>query len=262
MFNWVLGCAFFGLVVSTPTPSIENVKIVGGEEINISEAPFQVSMVYRGRHSCGGAIIAEDMVLTAAHCVIGSSPTDYHIRVGSSSSKEGGLLVPVADLIYHPSFSYTKMDSDIALLRLSTPLEFSDTVKSIKMMEDGEEIDDGAITEVSGWGNTKEGGGSPSTLQKVLVPVVNEQVCRSAYSPLYVITPRMLCAGVPAGGKDACQGDSGGPLVHDGKLAGVVSWGIGCARPTYPGVYAKVSALRTWVDDNIIFLRIKSWLRY
>ncbi|XP_063392609.1 vitellin-degrading protease-like [Cydia fagiglandana] len=262
MCNWVLGCAFFGLVVSTPTPSIENVKIVGGDDIDISEAPFQVSMVYRGRHSCGGSIISEDMILTAAHCVIGSSPNDYHVRVGSSSNKEGGLLVPVADLIYHPNFSFNKMDNDIALLRLSSPLEFSDTVKSIEMMGDGEEVDDGAITEVSGWGNTKEGGGSTSTLQKVLVPVVNEQDCRSAYSPLYAITPRMLCAGVPAGGKDACQGDSGGPLVHDGKLAGVVSWGIGCARPTYPGVYAKVSALRTWVDDNIIFLRIKSWLRY
>lgn len=77
------------------------------------------------------------------------------MRVGSSSSLEGGTLVQVADFIYHPKFSYTKMDSDIGLLKLKTPLEFSDMVKPIEMVGHGEEIDDGALTEVSGWGNIK-----------------------------------------------------------------------------------------------------------
>ncbi|KAI8423587.1 hypothetical protein MSG28_012669 [Choristoneura fumiferana] len=198
--------------MSTPTPkSIEDVRIVGGDDIDISEAPYQVSLVNRGQHSCGGTIISEDIIVTAAHCIYGSNPLNFQVRVGSSSSQEGGTLIQVADFMYHPKFSYTKMDSDIGLLKLKTPLEFSDTVKPIGMVGHGEEIDDGALTEVSGWG--------------------------------------------------AIEGDSGGPLVHNGRLAGVVSWGIGCARPTYPGVYAKVSALRTWVDDNILFLKIKQLLR-
>ncbi|KAI8423582.1 hypothetical protein MSG28_012669 [Choristoneura fumiferana] len=248
--------------MSTPTPkSIEDVRIVGGDDIDISEAPYQVSLVNRGQHSCGGTIISEDIIVTAAHCIYGSNPLNFQVRVGSSSSQEGGTLIQVADFMYHPKFSYTKMDSDIGLLKLKTPLEFSDTVKPIGMVGHGEEIDDGALTEVSGWGAIEEGGGKPRTLQKVSVPKVNEHVCNAAYAPMYSITPRMLCAGVPSGGKDACQGDSGGPLVHNGRLAGVVSWGIGCARPTYPGVYAKVSALRTWVDDNILFLKIKQLLR-
>nr|XP_049705930.1 vitellin-degrading protease-like [Helicoverpa armigera] len=258
MISLVFCFAFFSFVVSTPTiKSLEDLKIVGGEDIEITDAPYQVSLVRRGRHSCGGALVADDIVVTAAHCISGSFPEMYEIRVGSSFSQKGGDLYPVGDFRWHPDFSYSKMDSDIAVLWLKKKVVFSDRVAPIEMADKDEEILDGDVTVVTGWGNLFETGGMPHILQRVAVPKVNEQQCNAAYQPVYTITNNMLCAGTSEGGKDACQGDSGGPLVHNNKLAGIVSWGLGCARPDYPGVYAKVSALRTWLDNNIAMLRWK-----
>ncbi|KAM3962190.1 vitellin-degrading protease [Aphomia sociella] len=262
MFVLLFGVAALGFVASAPSlKSIENVRIVGGEDVDISEVPYQASVMYRGRHSCGGTIISKDIIVTAAHCMMAPNPNDYEVRVGSSLSSEGGDIYPVGDFVSHPGFSYSKMDNDIALIWLSRPIEFNENATSIDMFENGEEIEDGELTVVTGWGNIEEGGGHPKTLQKVLVPKINSQKCYRAYAPQYTVTARMICAGYPEGGKDACQGDSGGPMVHDGKLVGVVSWGLGCARPQYPGVYAKVSALRIWLDDHIAYLKMKNVLR-
>ncbi|CAF4941997.1 unnamed protein product [Pieris macdunnoughi] len=247
-----------GYSVSTP---VKDTRIVGGEDIDITAVPYQVSLTFRGRHSCGGAIVANDLVVTAAHCLIGSLPRDLQIRAGSSSSRTGGELYQVGDYVYHSNFTYSQMDCDLGLVWLTNPIEFSERAKPIDLYEQGEEVDDGEETIITGWGALREGGGAPKTLQVVAVPKVSDAVCSSAYLPLYKITKSMLCAGIPDGGKDACQGDSGGPLVHNAKLAGVVSWGLGCARPKYPGVYAKVSALRTWLDDQANYLRLKHIFR-
>ncbi|XP_045762875.1 vitellin-degrading protease-like isoform X2 [Maniola jurtina] len=242
-------------------PFEEDTRIVGGEDVDIKEVPYQVSVLKHGRHSCGGAIIDIDLILTAAHCVIGSSPRNLQVRAGSSSSQTGGEVYQVGDFAWNPDFTYSKMDSDVAVLWLTKPLELSDSIAPIPLIDAGEEINDGDLTVVSGWGNTRENGGMPKTLQQAVVPKVNEEACSKAYAPLYTITPTMLCAGMPGGGKDACQGDSGGPLVSNGKLAGIVSWGLGCARPHYPGVYAKISALREWIDDQALNLRLAHLLR-
>ncbi|XP_035454806.2 vitellin-degrading protease-like [Spodoptera frugiperda] len=258
MISFFIYLAFVSYAVSSPTiKSLEDLKIVGGESIEITDAPYQVSLVRRGRHSCGGTIVAKDIIVTAAHCVMGSLANEFQIRAGSSYSEKGGQLYPVGEILWHPSFDYGKMDSDIAILWLPKPLVFSDKIRPVQLMGRGEEIKDGDDTIVTGWGNLYEIGGTPSTLQRVTVQKINDAICNDAYKPLYAITNHMLCAGAPGGGKDACQGDSGGPLVHNNKLAGVVSWGLGCARPEYPGVYSKVSALRSWLDDNIYQLRWK-----
>ncbi|PSN36617.1 Trypsin-1, partial [Blattella germanica] len=96
----------------------------------------------------------------------------------------------------------------------------------------------------------QEGGSSSTTLRQVTVPIVADSTCNSNYAAYGGITARMICAGSTSGGRDACQGDSGGPLVAGGQLVGVVSWGVGCARPSYPGVYAKVSNLRSWISQQ------------
>ncbi|NP_001037317.1 vitellin-degrading protease [Bombyx mandarina] len=262
MTNSLLICfTILGLAASSPTKPIGDIRIVGGEDIVITEAPYQVSVMFRGAHSCGGTLVAADIVVTAAHCVMSFAPEDYRIRVGSSFHQRDGMLYDVGDLAWHPDFNFASMDNDIAILWLPKPVMFGDTVEAIEMVETNSEIPDGDITIVTGWGHMEEGGGNPSVLQRVIVPKINEAACAEAYSPIYAITPRMLCAGTPEGGKDACQGDSGGPLVHKKKLAGIVSWGLGCARPEYPGVYTKVSALREWVDENITNLRLKHILR-
>jgi len=84
----------------------------------------------------------------------------------------------------------------------------------------------------------------------VNVPIVSREECNKAYEAYEGITDNMICAAVPGGGKDACQGDSGGPLVVDGKLAGIVSWGVGCAEPQYPGVYSNVATLKSFVTQE------------
>lgn len=99
---------------------------------------------------------------------------------------------------------------------------------------------------VAGWGNTQSALEDRSTLRKVFVPVVDNKACRRMI--LGKVTDQMICAGYMDGGKDSCQGDSGGPLFKGKTLYGVVSWGIGCANPKKPGVYAKVTAALDWIN--------------
>ena len=113
----------------------------------------------------------------------------------------------------------------------------------------------------SGWGTTSSGGSSPTNLRYVQVPAITNAKCNEDEAYNGLITDSMLCAGLPGtGGKDACQGDSGGPYVCDenGKavVAGVVSWGFGCARPEYPGVYARNTEALQWIKDNMVSTRV------
>jgi trypsin len=108
----------------------------------------------------------------------------------------------------------------------------------------------GALSVVSGWGTLSSGGSLPSQLQAVEVFIVSRTECNNAYAAYGGITVNMICGGVPGGGKDSCQGDSGGPLVVGGQLAGIVSWGVGCALPNYPGVYSNVATLKSWVTNT------------
>lgn len=106
----------------------------------------------------------------------------------------------------------------------------------------------GTNARVSGWGATSEGGPGSATLLAVYKPVVSNAACNAAYNG--GITDGMICAGVPEGGRDACQGDSGGPLTAGNIVIGIVSWGQGCARPNFFGVYARVAHYRNWIDSN------------
>jgi trypsin len=109
----------------------------------------------------------------------------------------------------------------------------------------------GTASVVSGWGTLSSGSSSlPTQLQAVTVNIVSSSECSSAYSSYGGITDRMICAAVSGGGKDACQGDSGGPLVVGEDLVGIVSWGVGCAEPNYPGVYSNVATLRDFITTE------------
>ena len=126
-----------------------------------------------------------------------------------------------------------------------TPIQYSDSVQPIELTSVAPSV--GTPVMVTGWGALYANGYSPSQLQQVQVNIVNQEECHQNYQAVGGVTERMICAGLPKGGKDACQGDSGGPLVSEGKLAGIVSWGIGCAWEGYPGVYSNVANLRNWI---------------
>ncbi|GFG39770.1 hypothetical protein Cfor_02567, partial [Coptotermes formosanus] len=109
----------------------------------------------------------------------------------------------------------------------------------------------GQIAVVTGWGTLASGSHTlPRRLQLVNVPIVSREECSRAYEEYGGITENMICAAAPGGGKDACQGDSGGPLAVDGTLAGIVSWGAGCAEPSHPGVYSNVAVLRSFITEQ------------
>ncbi|KAF2880268.1 hypothetical protein ILUMI_25891 [Ignelater luminosus] len=156
-------------------------------------------------------------------------------------------VVAVSRIIQHENFDGRTIDNDISLLQLAQDITHPKS-KAVGLVD--QELATGTPVDVTGWGALREGGSSPIQLQTVTVNTVTRQECRAAYGQS-AISDQMICAG-GGGGKDSCQGDSGGPMVRSGNqvLAGVVSWGYGCARPGYPGVYSNVAGLRDWIKRN------------
>ncbi|XP_069679945.1 trypsin-1-like [Periplaneta americana] len=238
----LLACSH-GAIPLSMRPSTDG-RIVGGEPADITNFPYQVSMQLAPYgHWCGGSIISPDFVLLAAHCVSGKAMNNLSIRVGSSTKEKGGSVHSVAQVIIHPQ--YYNRDYDVALIKVSQPFVYSDSVQPISLTSVAPAT--GTPVIVSGWGDLSSGGGSPTQLQQVQVNIIDFNECNSDYQLYGGITRRMICAGVPQGGKDSCQGDSGGPLVSEGKQVGIVSWGLECALKGYPGVYADVAVLKDWV---------------
>ncbi|WP_309890159.1 trypsin-like serine protease [Archangium sp.] len=235
-------------------------EIVGGTATTIGANPWQVSLQSSsGFHFCGGSILNANWILTAQHCVndggVISKPA--RIEAGTTTISGSGQVRSVAEVIVYPGYVDPGQGKDVALLRLSTPLDLSGAnAKAIPLVTAADAsagvTNTGLVSRVTGWGTLSSGGSSPDTLQTVDVNIVSNSSAQSSY-PSETITADQLAAAAP--GKDSCQGDSGGPLtVLKGTtrvLAGVVSWGYGCADSRYPGMYARVSSFESWIASKI-----------
>ncbi|XP_033213885.1 trypsin-2-like [Belonocnema kinseyi] len=250
MFRNFAIVGILALATASPTRNLDG-KIVGGYDINIEEVPYQVSLRSYESHNCGGSIISDRHILTAGHCV-GGSPHPYSVRVGSTQRQSGGSIHQAVKVISH-NFTITAEGvpiNDLAILEVSPPFEFNEKCAPIPLYDLKEKIKPETIALISGWGRTSTGG-LPSHLQAVKVPIISKEDCNEAYDFLASIPEGEICAAYPSGGKDSCQGDSGGPLSVDGRLAGIVSWGIGCGVKGNPGVYTSVAYYADWIQEKI-----------
>lgn len=248
-------------------------RIVGGQEADPGEWPWQVALVfgnatdlYQGQF-CGGSIINREWVVTAAHCVEDSAPGDLDVVAGIhdlATPDSDYRRSDVTDIIVHPGWNTDTNDNDIALLKLATPIGERPAgagvlpIQYVPLVPADIGALVGELSTITGWGNTlpnPPGGTSyPERLREVELPVIANADCATAYPGL---TDNMICAAVPEGGKDSCQGDSGGPMVFYNETAdewqqiGVVSFGRGCADADFPGVYARVSRYTSWVESIV-----------
>uniref|UniRef100_A0A8C2W3W0 Transmembrane protease serine 6 n=1 Tax=Chinchilla lanigera TaxID=34839 RepID=A0A8C2W3W0_CHILA len=235
-------------------------RIVGGAVSSEGEWPWQASLQVRGRHICGGALVADRWVITAAHCFQEdgmANPALWTVFLGKMRQNArwpGEVSFKVSRLLLHPYHEEDSHDYDVALLQLDHPVVRSATVRPVCLPARSHFFEPGLHCWITGWGALREGGPTSNVLQKVDVQLVAQDLCSEAYH--YQVTPRMLCAGYRKGKKDACQGDSGGPLVckePSGRwfLAGLVSWGLGCGRPNYFGVYTRITGVIGWIRQAL-----------
>uniref|UniRef100_A0A4W3JNJ8 Peptidase S1 domain-containing protein n=1 Tax=Callorhinchus milii TaxID=7868 RepID=A0A4W3JNJ8_CALMI len=238
----------FLVLLTCGTQSEITSRIVGGTDSIQGEWPWQVSLQIRS-HLCGASIISDRWLLSAAHCFQDAISNVKIIKMKHFIVGEGTSRT-IERIITHPNFSIPGLfNNDIAVLELSSPLTFTDFIRPICLPSSSHVFRDGQTCTVTGWGTLSYQGLSLNPL-KADVNIVSNDACIRAYGNL--ISNKMLCAGILAGGIDACQGDSGGPLVCEESsgtwlLAGIVSFGDGCAQPDTPGVYSHVTALRDWV---------------
>ena len=218
--------------------------IVGGDVAKEGQFPYQASLRINDDHHCGGNIISARTVLTAAHCCQSYKNTNLEVEVGSIITGLGQRR-KAERLLIHPS--YNGPAGDICLVYVEEPFDFSHNIAVIDLGSSGDCLV-GQQCFVSGWGALKENGSYPQNLMFAEIPILGNEKCGSMKE---FIGNVMICAGIFEGGKDACDGDSGGPLACGGKLCGVVSFGIGCAVPGLPGVYSKVAAYKSWIEENL-----------
>ncbi|XP_028131101.1 trypsin-2-like [Diabrotica virgifera virgifera] len=223
-------------------------RIVGGRSAKIEEYPYQLSLRFRNRHICGATLIANNVAITAAHCIPMSG--SYTVKGGSTKLSEGGIIIPVKTAILHPQHRSENEDYDVAILRLDTPFNLSSSIQPAKLPKGNEQLVVGWVGNVTGWGAISNNFPDMSdTLRMIGLPVLPIEWCKSRYISVS-LTPRQFCAGFKEGGRDSCQGDSGGPFVINGTLYGIISWGFNCASPGYPGIYVNVAVLRDYIQQN------------
>uniref|UniRef100_A0A9J8AU82 Zgc:92313 n=1 Tax=Cyprinus carpio carpio TaxID=630221 RepID=A0A9J8AU82_CYPCA len=249
-------------------------RIVGGSAASEGAWPWQVDIQAEGKgHVCGGTIISENWVLSAAHCF--PNPNDiysYLVYAGrhqlngwnadETSHRIRRVVVPLG-------YTDPQLGQDIALVELATAVSWSDRIQPICLPYANVEFSSDIRCMITGWGDIRDGVAlqGVGALQEVQVPIIDSKICQDMYlinpTENIDIRPDMMCAGFQQGGKDSCQGDSGGPLVcqiSDGSWvqAGIVSFGLGCAKANRPGVYAKVSSFTGFIQNHVGGVQLKS----
>uniref|UniRef100_A0A8C2CX13 Mast cell protease 1A-like n=1 Tax=Cyprinus carpio TaxID=7962 RepID=A0A8C2CX13_CYPCA len=241
------------LLLATLLPHLTftaHVGIVNGSEAKPHSRPYMVSIQAYGEHHCGGFLISDEFVLTAAHCWKG-----FGIRtvvVGAHDLSNSTTLKPieVKKYIPHPKYNIYPIQNDIMLLRLQKKVEINNNVKWISLPKDGENVHENTLCSVAGWGKLWTNGELSSRLMEANVYVMNNTECYNRWGEIYFSLSQMMCT---YGDGGFCNGDSGGPLVCGDTAVGVVSFRYKflCNSPEKPNVYTKISAYLPWIHQII-----------
>lgn len=255
--------------INSDNPTI---KIVGGKDADVKDYPWQVAIFGADKDGniteqmCGGSIIDEFWILTAAHCIMPNSHRTQKIvaQITKLSDASEGQIMEIAQVIIHPDYNEETVSNDIALIRLAMPLNLAvDGAKSIRIVTPDEEdagmIAPGKMATITGWGTTEYMGNSPDILQVGELPIISVETANQWFQETNTaevpVLPSMLPAAFEKGGVSGCHGDSGGPLaVKDDEgnwvLGGITSWGNICGGEKQPAVYTRVPYYYDWILDN------------
>ncbi|XP_017843344.1 seminase [Drosophila busckii] len=241
----------FGNLKQLVMPAVHN-RVVGGEATTVEKlGGYIVALKYQNEFICGGSLIAERIVVSAAHCFIGRPLKGlWNITGGITRIDEEGPTVGINDYITPEAFTEKGMHMDVVVLLLEKELKGENIVK-IPLCHTP--LKEGLKLVVSGWGLTDPEALNPHPrLRTVSVPVIKKTKCSATYKASIHISKSMFCAGI-LGQKDACTFDSGGPIVYESdeqrELCGIVSFGISCASPKYPGVYTDVNYIKPFIEQ-------------
>ncbi|XP_026196356.1 complement factor D [Anabas testudineus] len=242
--------------------------IIGGREAAPHSRPYMASIqVPEGdnlKHECGGFVIADQWVMTAAHC-LPTGPNGRKVVLGVhslSEPEETKQTFDILELYNHPQFSTTNYDNDIALIKLDRPFNASEAVRAVEFLRTGgTNPDTGAEVETAGWGSTDNLGSRPDKLKEVVVEVMSSARCKRSDYFGRKFTSNMICAhkvcpdpcNQPVKKEDSCDGDSGGPLLFNNVVVGITSnGGMKCGLIKKPGIYTIISHYTEWVDNTMV----------
>ncbi len=260
--SWIWVAACFGMTACDLTGDealldTTQAPIIGGDETIPGEWPWQAQINNGGSPWCGGSILSENWVLTAAHCVDGVPVGQLEVNLGLHTRSAPGPEVQtrgVSNSIIHPDWAPFSIENDVALLQLDAPVAFDQYVQPIAVEENVPPV--GTPAYVTGWGQTAPGSSAADVLMEARLPVEDTATCNSAGTLPLPVQDSMLCAGFVGGEHGGCHGDSGGPLVvasgfaNGWRQVGVVSWGVGGSCSSYT-VFARLSELSGWISGVV-----------
>uniref|UniRef100_A0A8C3G0M3 Peptidase S1 domain-containing protein n=1 Tax=Chrysemys picta bellii TaxID=8478 RepID=A0A8C3G0M3_CHRPI len=234
-------------------PGAQAGEIIGGREAKPHSRPYMAYLqrkTCKGEEKCGGFLVREDFVLTAAHCADG----DITVLLGAHNvrrEEETQQRVSVRRKIPHPRYNKTSIENDLMLLQLAEPAELTDAIYTIPLPQAGRTVDSGSVCSVAGWGKTNRYT-STSILHEVELEVMSDETCQEDRQLRHNYKPsKMMCVGEPDEDKASfsVKGDSGGPLVCDEVAHGIVSFGKKNGSP--PRVFTRISAYVPWIKKTM-----------
>ncbi|XP_061093812.1 mast cell protease 1A-like [Conger conger] len=222
-------------------------SIVNGREAKPHSRPYMVSVQQNKRHKCGGFLVSDSFVMTAAHCL--TRGQKLTVLLGAHDIHEKPNRAELK--FYHPHPGYDGLNNDIMLLQLKTAVKKTKVVQWIPLPKKDKDVKPETVCSVAGWGANKTNGNVSPRLLEVNVSVMDRKTCIKKWITAQ-ITTKMMC-GALKDNKGFCQGDSGGPLVCKGTAVGIVAFNEedNCNEPEQPNVYTQISKYLSWVNDII-----------